>query len=589
MKNKIIIYFLLAFIVMPMASFCQNTFTKVTTGPIVTDGGESWGCSWGDYDGDGKQDLLIINRNNTVDVHFFLYHNEGSGVFTRVTSGGDLLLDSAKYTTATWGDYDNDGKLDLFLSTFGGENNVLYHNTNPALGLFTKITTGVIVTEGGNTNSCSWVDFNNDGFLDMCATNYGQKRFLYQNMGSGTFTKLTTGTFVNDVSGSIGTQWGDFNNDGLMDAYVVNNATISNNFLYVNNGAGNFTKNTTLNIVSDTTKSFGAAWGDYNNDGFNDLFVASDGLRNNELYKNNKDGTFTNDNTSAIAQDQYSVMGNWADYDNDGFLDLFVSRWQNQNNLLYHNNGNGTFTKILIGEIVNDHGNSFGCAWADYDNDGDMDLVVANINNENNFLYRNNATSENSNKWITIKCVGTTSNKSAIGAKVMVKANINGTTQWQMREIVSETGYASQNDIRAHFGLGTATIIDSIKILWPSGSINSFTNLAVNKFVTITENGSLVGINDNSTIPTGYKLFQNFPNPFNPETKISFELPKSGNITLKVFNQLGQLVETLADEFKEAGSYSIKFNASKLSSEIYFYELKTSEGFSETKKMLLVK
>ena len=586
--KKIIIGFLFI-LLLPVLSYSQTTFTKITTGAIVNDGGESWGCSWGDYDGDGRQDLLVVNRNATVDVHFFLYHNEGNGNFTRAVTGGDLLTDSAKYTTAVWGDYDNDGKLDLFLSTFGGENNVLYHNINPTLPIFTKITSGAIVTDGGNSNSCSWVDFNNDGLLDMCVTNYGQKRFLYQNNGSGTFTKIITGGFVNDISRTIGCQWGDYNNDGLLDVYTANNGVIVNNFFYVNNGAGNFTKNTSLNIVADTTKSFSSAWGDYNNDGYNDLFVASDGTRNNELYKNNKDGSFTNDNTSAPAQDQYSVMGNWADYDNDGFLDLFVSRWQNQNNLLYHNNGNGTFTKILLGDIVNDHGNSFGCAWADYDNDGDMDLFVANINNENNFLYRNNATNENTNKWITIKCTGTTSNKSAIGAKVMVKANINGTAQWQMREIVSETGYASQNDIRAHFGLGTASIVDSIKILWPSGSINTFTNVAVNKFITITENGSLVGVNDNPNEVKSFELEQNYPNPFNPETKISYSLNHAGDVSLKVYDAEGKYIETLKDGFSEAGTYSVKWNGTGYSSGIYFYVLKSSSGFSETKKMLLIK
>ncbi len=586
MKKFFVPILFLLIINSPLNIFSQTTFTKITTGPIVTDGGASWGCSWGDYDGDGKQDLIVINRGS-VDGHLFMYHNDGGGVFTRVLTG-PIATDSALYTTATWGDYDNDGKLDLFLSTFNNENNLLYHNEGS--GVFTKVITGVIVSDGGASNNSSWVDFNNDGKLDMCVTNYGQKRFLYQGDGIGGFVKITTGAFVNDVSGSISSAWGDYNNDGLMDVYIANNgAALNNNFFYKNDGAGNFTKMTALNIVSDTTKSFSVSWGDFNNDGFEDLFVAGDGVRNDALYRNNKDGSFTNEISSVVALDQYSVMGNWADYDNDGFLDLFVSRWQNQNNLLYHNNGNGTFTKITLGDIANDHGNSFGCAWADYDNDGDMDLVVGNINNENNFLYRNNATAENTNKWITIKCVGTTSNKSAIGAKVLVKANINGTSQWQLREITAGTGYASQNDMRAHFGLGTAAVIDSIKIMWPSGSVNSFTNIGVNRFATITENGSLVGVNGTEVkIPNGFELQQNYPNPFNPSTVIKFTVPYATIITLKVYNTSGKEITTLLNKSFQQGSHEVEFNSEGLASGVYYYTL-AGDNFSDTKKMILIK
>lgn len=586
--KKIFITFLYISIIIftPLQIFSQTTFTKITTGNIVTDGGESWGCSWGDYDGDGRQDLVVINRNTSLDVHIFLYHNEGAGVFSRVLSNA-LLNDSAKYTTASFGDYDNDGKLDIFFSTFNNQNNLLYHNEGN--GLFAKITSGIIVSDGGSSNHSSWIDFNNDGKLDMCVTNYGQKRFLYQGDGLGGFTKITTGAFVNDISGSVSSSWGDYNNDGLQDVYVSNNGAVIGNFFYKNDGAGNFTKMTSLNITTDTTKSFSTSWGDYNNDGYPDLFVAADGSRNNALYRNNKNGSFTNETSSVVALDQYSVMGNWADYDNDGFQDLFVSRWQNQNNLLYHNNGNGTFTKITTGNIVNDQGNSFGCAWADYDNDGDMDLVVANINNENNFLYRNNAVGENSNKWISIKCIGTTSNKSAIGAKVMVKANINGTSQWQLREINAGTGYASQNDMRAHFGLGTAVSIDSVKILWPSGSVNSFTNIGVNRFVTVTENGAIVGVSNNEAMqPSGFQLEQNYPNPFNPATSIKFTIPFSSNIILKIYNTSGKEIHTLLNKKMGMGNHEILWNAVDLPSGIYYYTL-SAENYSDTKKMVLIK
>ena len=177
----------------------------------------------------------------------------------------------------------------------------------------------------------------------------------------------------------------------------------------------------------------------------------------------------------------------WGDYDNDGFLDLFVCRQLGQNNVLYHNNGNGTFTKVTEGRPVNDGGNSVGCAWGDYDNDGFLDLFVANGAfgdvSQNNFLYRNNG---NGNKWIKIKLIGTVSNRAGIGAKVRVKATIGSRTVLQLREISSGCGYAGQNTL-AHFGLGDATNVDLVRIEWPSGTVQEFHDVAVKQLLTVTE------------------------------------------------------------------------------------------------------
>ncbi len=174
----------------------------------------------------------------------------------------------------------------------------------------------------------------------------------------------------------------------------------------------------------------------------------------------------------------------WGDYDNDGDLDLFVANYA-QNNFLYQNNGNGAFTKITSGPIVYDGGNSIGSSWGDYDNDGDLDLFVANSNNQNNFLYQNNLTG---NQWINIRLIGTLSNTSAIGARVRVKARVLETPVWQMQEVSGQTGYAGQNSLNAEFGLKKAAIIDSIQIHWPSGAVNGYANVKVNQFLTLREN-----------------------------------------------------------------------------------------------------
>jgi len=215
--------------------------------------------------------------------------------------------------------------------------------------------------------------------LHFCGSLYGQS-----------FTKITIGDLVNDGANSQACSWGDYDNDGDLDLFVANRNN-QNNFLYLNNGNGTFTKVTSGSIVNDGGDSQGGSWGDYDNDGDLDLFVANRNNQNNFLYLNNGNATFTKISSGSIVNDGgHSEACSWGDYDNDGDLDLFVANRYNQNNFLYLNNGNGTFTKVTSGSIVNDGGDSQGGSWGDYDNDGDLDLFVANRNNQNNFLYLNN-------------------------------------------------------------------------------------------------------------------------------------------------------------------------------------------------------
>lgn len=187
---------------------------------------------------------------------------------------------------------------------------------------------------------------------------------------------------------------------------------------------------------------------------------------------------------------QNSEIVQWVDYDNDGYLDLFSANAGGQNNNLYHNNGDGTFTKITTGSLVNDGGNSAGCAWADYDNDGFPDLFVANWQGSRpNFLYRNNG---NTNHWLKIKCVGATSNRAGIGAKVRAFAAIRGKAFWQLREISGGTGFGQTTPI-AHFGIGDANIADTVRIEWPSGAIQEFHHVNKDQTMTVIEPPKLEG------------------------------------------------------------------------------------------------
>jgi hypothetical protein len=311
----------------------------------------------------------------------------------------------------------------------------------------TRITTGPIYTSGGGSIGCAWADYDGDGDLDLFVANSGpsqsvlQKDVLFRNDGNGVFTRILTGAPVAVGGHSVGVSWGDYDNDGDLDLFVTD--VFDNNRLYRNDGPNGFVRITEGAIVNDGGNSIGAAWGDY---------------------------------------------------DNDGYLDLFVSRtrwdYTAENNLLYHNEGDGTFSKVTTGAVVNDVARSFGCAWADFDNDGDLDLFVANGGSmglsspEPGFLYRNDG---GTNNWIHVRLVGTVSNRSAIGAKIRVKATIQGKTFWQLREISGGSGYCSQNDLRAHFGLGNATNVEVVRIEWPSGIVQELRDVRAKQILTVTE------------------------------------------------------------------------------------------------------
>ena len=214
----------------------SQSFTKITTGPVVTDSGWCYGGCWGDFNNDGFIDLFVVN-NMTSNKNNLLYLNNGSGSFTKVTSGV-IVTDGGSSYGCTCGDYDNDGDVDIFVSNYA-ENNFLYSNNGN--GTFTKITTGAIVNDGGNSTGCSWGDYDKDSYIDLFVCNRNQNNFLYHNNGNGTFTKITSGAIVTDNSNSGGCAWGDYDNDGYIDLFVAN-AGPAVDFLYHNNGNGTFTK-----------------------------------------------------------------------------------------------------------------------------------------------------------------------------------------------------------------------------------------------------------------------------------------------------------------------------------------------------------
>jgi len=575
----------------------SQIFTKITTGAVVNDDRYSEGSSWGDINNDNYLDLFVPDA--WEDKTNILFLNNGDGSFTQITTG-PVVTDTSTSSGGCFGDFNNDGYLDLFVQNYFNRSNHLYINNGDAT--FTKITSGQIVNDGGNSFNSSVADYDNDGNLDIFVDNgaftvQGENNFLYKGNGDGSFVKIIDGDIVNDGEKSLSSGWCDYDDDGDIDLFVANsdpfNGIAINNFLYQNNGDGTFTKLDSGLLVTDGGISIGVSWGDYDNDLDFDLFVANWFNTKNFLYQNNGDGTFTKITSGPVVNDRgHSDAGAWGDYDNDGDLDLYVANDYNQNNFFYSNNGDGTFTKITTGDFVNDGGRSNGATWADYDNDGYLDLFVPNgaKPSQSNCLYKNNGTFNNN--WINIKCVGTISNKSAIGTVIKIKSIINSKSVWQMRQVSGQTGFNAQNSFNAEFGLGDGTSVDSLIIQWPSGNLDIYTNIAVNKFYESVELQGLNIIlsigNKSSEIAKEITLFQNYPNPFNPSTTIEFTIQRTERVKLTVYNILGHKVVTLINNRLTPGEYNYVWNASAYASGVYFYQLKTG-AFCQTKKLILIR
>lgn len=580
------IFFMLFFAAYISQNFIYSqTFTKITEGDIVNEQLNSGGSSWVDVDGDGDQDLFVANGNLNLQKNS-LFINNGDGTFTTYAQG-EIVNETGKSIGGVWGDLENDGYPDLFVTNRESATNFLYKNNGDLT--FTKVTTSAAINDPANSNNSFWVDIENDGDLDIYVLNFAETNFLYLNDGGGNFAKFNNSPIITDNDQSIVASWGDYDNDGDLDLFKGIGGNTSN-ILYENIGALNFFNTNNGVIAAEKFSTLGASWADIDNDGDLDLFVANFLGQNNSLFINNGNGSFTQITTGSIVADGGNSVGtSFGDIDNDGDLDLFVGNYT-QNNFLYLNDGapNYTFTKVTNSSIVSDAGNTFGVSMCDYDNDGDLDIYASNQDNQKNFLYRNNG---NNNNWINIKLTGKISNKSAVGTVIKLKCNINGQPVWQMRHVESQSGYNSQNSLNSEFGLAESTIIDSILIKWASGIEQVITGVGPNQFIAIEENGS-TDIKDKSALPDEFKLNQNYPNPFNPSTKISFTIQNSAShaeaVYLKIYDLLGNEVATLLNGEKITGKHEVEFNASNLSSGMYFYNL-TSGTFSKTKKMILLK
>ena len=454
----------------------DNTFTDVTDKARVGDIGFGMGVAVGDYDNDGFDDLYVtcLGPNH-------LFKNNGNGTFTDVTLKA-AVADSRWSTGAAFVDYDSDGKLDLFVSNYVGFD----FNHLPEFGV-------------GRT--CQF-----KGVPVQCGPRGlpGAGDSLYRNNGNGTFSDVSKKAGVSDPNGyyGLGVICSDLDEDGLIDIFVANDSTP--NFLYHNNGDGTFKEiafisGTAVNESGSEQGSMGVTLGDYDHDGKLDLFITNFDDEYNVLYHNDGGNAFTDVSfKSKVAQVSLPYVG-WGtkffDYDNDGWVDLFVANGHvypqrghyRQRELLHHNNHDGTFSEVAskMGSALMEERVGRGVAFGVLDNDGDVDIVVNDLDGSPQLLRNDGG---NANNSVNIKTVGVKSNRNGIGARVKI---VSGDLT-QLDEVRSGGSYLSQNDLRLHFGLDKRTKIDLIEVRWPTGVVDRVNNLEANKLLTIKEGKGLI-------------------------------------------------------------------------------------------------
>lgn len=433
-------------------------FLNVCNETLSQDPVFSTSARWGDYDNDGNMDLFVGNYD--VSDFCLQYHNNGNGTFSPVANNS--FTNTAGETRGlSLGDYNNDGNIDIFQANIRSSN-LFPNNGGGNFGNPDHLRDCL----GSATNAC-WGDYDNDGFLDLFVTNSsdpyrrnspGEENLLFLNIMNNNFRRQFRGHIVTTPSRSTSACWADFDNDGYQDLFVANSRG-ENNFMYRNLGNLNFEFLDNIQATTDGGDSRGVCVADYDNNGTLDLFVANDSGEDNFLYENigGADIFALVPGGVVVSDGGNSTDACWGDYDNDGDLDLFVANYGT--NFLYQNNGDTTFTSITDGDLVNNSDQSNSACWADYDNDGYLDLFVANRGN--NVLYRNHMTGNN---WTKIKCT-MVSNRFGIGAKIYLTATIFGQQITQMRSVEEQT---------THFGLGDAQGIDNIRVEWPGGRVTEY-------------------------------------------------------------------------------------------------------------------
>ncbi len=588
------------------------------------------GAAFFDYDKDGWEDIYIAGGKYSDRI----YHNNGDGTFSDVSASAGLEATNDFFTHGvTTGDIDNDGYREVFLTTWWANDGVfaptpnrIYKNNGD--GTFSDISTSAGITDAAWSTSATFGDFNLDGFLDIYVTNYVDQisvlldssnqvygfdhdcysDFVYMNNGDATFTNRASDFDIMTKSCGLAVAATDYNGDANIDVMVANDF---GEFIVPNQ----LFQNPDFNDVSAASGAdiglygMGIAIGDYDEDDDLDYYITN--LGRNALLQNQGDGTFLDVATSAGVEnttyDSLLTTG-WGtaffDYDNDTYLDLFVCNGQIPSadfiktslpdpHKLYRNNQDGTFEDVSVLTGIDDVSLGRGSIIGDYDKDGDVDMLTVILDSlveamPKIVLYRNDL-NDNSN-WVEVALQGVVSNRDAYGAHVRLYAEGRSF----LREVGGGSSHASQNSSTLHFGLGNITEVDSILVTWPGGGLQRLCNISLNTLTTILEDTSAVAALPCAEMPSSMSdwhfddiEFFVQPNPFKVETTINYHLPKATHLKLSILNTLGQQLFTLVDQYQAAGQHRIPFEAKHLPPGIYFYNLEVGGNVFSRRMVIL--
>jgi len=581
------------------------------------------GSAWADYDNDVDVDLYVSSMGGTS----HLFQNQGDTNGDSYPDFLDVALQAgvgiADLTAGVvFADYDNDGDQDLYVARWGG--NLLFQNQLIESGsaTFLDVTTFAAVADSGRAITAAWGDYDQDGWLDLFLAkhvlcmpdNFATRDVLFRNNQDGTFENVSQflcedGTLDCDqlnVSRAFTAAWFDYDNDSDPDLYLANDVVAMGypNILWRNDGpdgAGGWVF-TDVSEESGTDYSInckGLGIGDYNNDGWFD--VAMGHSEGGFLMKNLGDGTFEEAAFDAGVHAPWTPLGDnavvwatpFADFDNDQWLDLVHIRGMisstliEQPDALFRNNHDGTFTDISQGSGMDDPRRGRSASICDFNRDGFVDMFVGNFGDSAGLVLNQFYTLGTENNWLVVTGEGFgTVNRDAIGARFFLTTP-DGVTQ--IREISSGPPHGGGDFKAAYFGMGE-NLTGELTVRWPDGVTQDLGEVTANQHLRFSNLPQ--SVTSGEPIPSRSELFQNYPNPFNPKTEIRMQVVESGHVTLTISDLLGRQIAVLVDERKTPGSHSVQWDASAFPSGVYFYTMGVQgeqSHFTETRRLVLLR
>ena len=635
---KLLLCCALSLVLVGTTALGQTTFTNVIDetgiqfihqldgtcpGPPVNSG-----SAWADFDLDGDMDIFITNHGGASG----LYRNEGDTNGDDITDFTDVApalgIDEMGQVTiaACFADYDNDGDHDLYIMHWGG--NRLYQNRLMETGnvAFVDVTSFAGVGDRDRALTAAWADYDQDGWLDLyvakhfdCVPNARESRdALFKNNGDGTFANVSQylcadGSLTCDqlnFSHGFTAGWFDMDNDNDLDLYLASDVFLAGypNILWRNDGPDGsggwiFTDISAESFTDYAINTMGLGVGDYDNDGYLDLAFSH--VEGGFLLRNRGDGTFEDVSVPAgvrmVSTPEGDQAVTWAtvffDYDNDQWKDLFYVRGMisalptPQPDFLARNNHDGTFSDVSVEAGVDDVRRGRSASICDFDDDGFVDLFVGNYGWPCDLFHNDSRSLGNTNHWLKVTAQGSAdpvlypggTNRDGIGARFYFMTDDGITQMW---EISSGATVGGGDDKAAYFGLGGNTS-GNLRVLWPTGQEEDLGTVTADQHIHVVET-TPTGVEDEEPIALRFELSQNYPNPFNPSTGIAYSVPVGSTVSLRVFDALGRDVATLVDGFVPAGTYHAAFDATSLSSGVYFYRL-TAGTFMNSKKLVVLK